>query len=67
MDKIHYEEMLNCIDRLWEEDAFNDTSVYIFAHCESSLTLIDELLTRRITPIAILDNSKEKWGIESDT
>ena len=64
MDKAHFDEMVNCIERLAADGAFDGSAVYIFAHCEASLTLADELMTRGITPDMILDNSKEKWGIE---
>jgi len=64
MDKAHFDEMVNCIERLAADGAFDGSAVYIFAHCEASLTLADELMTRGIAPDMILDNSKEKWGIE---
>lgn len=64
MDKAHFDEMVNCIERFAANGAFDGSSVYIFAHCEASLTLVDELMAREIIPTMILDNSKEKWGIE---
>lgn len=64
MDKAYYDEMINCIDQLNSEGAFAGSTVYIFAHCEASLTMIDELVARGITPTLILDNSEEKWGME---
>lgn len=64
MDKTRFDEMVNCIERLTAEGAFAGSDVYIFAHCEASLRLADELMTRGITPAMILDNNSEKWGIE---
>ncbi len=64
MDKAHYDEMINCIEDLIAVSAFDGRYIYIFAHCEASLTLTDELMARGITPAMIFDNSKEKWGIE---
>ncbi len=64
MDKAHYDEMINCIDQLNSEGAFVGSTVYVFAHCEASLTMADELMARSIIPALILDNSREKWGID---
>ena len=60
MDRIHYDEMLNNF-REQKED-IEERDVYLFGHCEASLSLVDLLVENDIRPIAILDNSEAKQG-----
>lgn len=46
-----------------ESGELNNRKVYLFGHCEATLTLIDRLLSCGIKPMAILDNNKIKYGI----
>ena len=60
MDNASYKEMMENLNK--RNDTLRDRSVYLFGHCEASLTLADELINLGIHPIAILDNSKVKQG-----
>lgn len=64
MDQNQYSEML---DRLNEYESYGYLSqgaIFVFGHCEASLTVIDEVLSRGYKVQGIYDNSKEKQGIE---
>lgn len=39
-------------------------SVFLFAHCEATMELADELLKMGIKPVAILDNNPDKYGLD---
>lgn len=60
MDKIHYDEML--INFREQKEDIKERDVYLFGHCEASLSLADLLIENDIHPIAILDNSEAKHG-----
>ena len=60
MDRQRYEEMIGNVDG--RKDDLLDKKVFLFGHCEASLTLADYLLDNEIHPLAILDNSEAKHG-----
>ena len=62
MDKYYYEEMLQNLTAY--ESRIKASDIYLFGHCEATLTLSDCLISKGIVPIAILDNSTEKQGKE---
>ena len=65
MDKVHFDEMVKCIDSLISKGVFEGKYVYIFAHCEASLTLTDELMARGITPAMIFGISSRDMAARS--
>ena len=56
MDQAQYTEMLQSLSE-YEGD------IFLFGHCEASLTVIDELEKRGYSVTGILDNSKEKQNV----
>lgn len=63
MDGKLYAEMLTNLNMYDKSGAFNNGAIFVFGHCEASLTVIDELLKRGFAVSGILDNSREKLGI----
>lgn len=63
MDKRYEEELKTNLKKAVESGELNNRKVYLFGHCEATLTLIDRLLSCGIKPMAILDNNKIKYGI----
>lgn len=64
MEQALYREMIVRLEECIEKDRLPQKSIFLFGHCEATLTLIDELLKRRITPFSIIDNSSSKWGMD---
>nr|MDE7476608.1 hypothetical protein [Lachnospiraceae bacterium] len=64
MDKLHYDEMLENLNRLEQADVFMDKIVYLFGHCNATEELADLLVERGYVVCAILDNNKAKQGTE---
>lgn len=62
MEKYYYDEMLQNLTAY--ESRIKTSDIYLFGHCEATLTLSDCLLSKGIVPIAILDNSAGKQGKE---
>lgn len=63
MDKIYEEELKVNLNQCVEHGEMANKRVYLFGHCEATLTLADQLLQCGIRPVAILDNNKIKHGI----
>lgn len=63
MDKKYEEELKTNLKKSLECGELEDRKVYLFGHCEATLTLIDMLLLHGIKPAAIMDNNKIKYGI----
>lgn len=63
METAHYHEMIENLKKSIESDQLKERIIYLFGHCEATLTLADELLKRGLTAKAILDNSSVKYGI----
>lgn len=61
MDRIYEEELRTNLKKCMENDGLEDRNVYLFGHCEATLTLADLLLSYGIMPVAILDNNKIKY------
>lgn len=65
MDRNHYKEMKENVDRLSADGAFIEKEIYIFGHCDASEELAG-LLTEKGYPVAaVLDNNPAKQGGES--
>lgn len=64
MEKARYDEMVKNINALDKEVILGKKKVLLFGHCNATLEVIDYLNTKGIEPIAILDNSEEKYGLE---
>lgn len=60
MDKVHYDEMVENFHS--RKNNLTGRTIYLFGHCEATLTLADLLLQNGIIPAGILDNSKIKHG-----
>ncbi|MBR0091196.1 MAG: hypothetical protein IJP92_05825 [Lachnospiraceae bacterium] len=63
MDRPHYREMMEALEKSETEDALRNKTIFLFGHADASLTLADELLSRGYKIRAILDNSDAKQGI----
>ena len=63
MNQAQYEEMRSNLNNYSENDALSESSIFVFGHCEASLSVIDELLKRGYSVSGILDNSKAKQEI----
>ncbi len=63
MNQSQYEEMRDNLNKYSRDGALSKGSIFVFGHCEASLTVIDELLSAGYEVTGILDNSKEKQGI----
>ena len=66
MDKMHYREMLERLDRYEQKERLDGKIIYLFGHCEATLTLAETLLDKGYSIRGILDNSREKQGKEVD-
>lgn len=62
MEKKYYNEMVKKFIEL--EPQMNGGAIYLFGHCEASLTLADFLLAKEVQIKGILDNSQQKQGLE---
>ena len=68
MERERYSEMIDNLKRLADEGVLGSTessrlSVFLFAHCDATMKLADELLKIRIKPAGILDNNSAKYGL----
>ena len=63
MDQNQYTEMIRNLNEYESLGLLRNKTIFLFGHCEASLTVIDELLSRGYEVKGILDNSKEKWGL----
>ncbi len=73
MERERYIEMMDNLNRLFHEGLLGNTktfnsdnqrkSVFLFAHCEATMKLADELLKMGIKPAAILDNNQDKYKL----
>ena len=63
MDAGRYEEMKQALYALEKDGIIQGKNLFLFGHCEATLSLIDLLFERGLSPKAILDNSPQKWGI----
>jgi len=64
MDKQYYEEMLVTLEGLEKEGILEGKNIYLFGHCNATEELADLFLSKGYQPVAILDNNKNKHGIE---
>ena len=62
MDKMHYEEMVSCLDELIRTGMIQNKKIYLFGHCHATEKLADLLLEQGFSIAAILDNNKAKHG-----
>lgn len=62
MDKLHYDEMVASLNNLEQEESIQKKNIYLFGHCNATEELLDLLLAKGYSPIAILDNNKNKQG-----
>jgi len=61
MEQVRYDEMVENFQS-YKESLVGKT-IFLFGHCEATLALEDLLVDNNLTPIAILDNNKNKHGI----
>lgn len=62
MDRVYEEELKANLSQWMECGEWESRRVYLFGHCEATLTLADYLFQYGIKPTAILDNNKIKHG-----
>ena len=62
MDKQHYNELIENLENFIKENNIQSKKIYVFGHCNATEVLIDELLKRKISVEAILDNNVSKHG-----
>ncbi len=62
MEKKLYDEMTENLAALEKNQDLKSKNIYLFGHCEATLTLIDLLLLKGYNPVSILDNSNLKQG-----
>lgn len=62
MDKLHYEEMVCCLDKLIQTETIQNKKIFLFGHCNATEKLADLLLDRGFPIAGILDNNKAKHG-----
>ena len=62
MDRQYYDEMINSLNSLEQEQKLREKRIYLFGHCNATENLVDVLLDRDCTPAAILDNNVSKHG-----
>lgn len=65
MERERFIEMTENLKRLTEMGVLqtNGAPIFLFAHCEATIELADELLRTGIKPSAILDNNLDKYGL----
>ncbi len=61
MEQTYYNEMTENVR--YHERILRGKNIFVFGHCEASLTLINTLKDYDINPVSILDNSREKYGL----
>ena len=62
MDKLHYDEMENNLNKLIADNILLHKRIYLFGHCNATEVLADLLLDRGFSVDAILDNNMSKHG-----
>ncbi len=62
MDKLHYKEMVSCLDEMIRTGIIRNKRIYLFGHCNATEELADLLLNRGFFVEAILDNNEAKQG-----
>lgn len=62
MDKFHYGEMLENLNRIERDGLLQGRAVYLFGHCNATEELVDLLLERGYRVSGILDNNCSKHG-----
>ncbi len=62
MEQARYDEMVGTL--YYYMNRLTGKKIFLFGHCEATLTLADLLADNNLTPTAIIDNSKNKHGIE---
>lgn len=63
MNQDQYTEMVRALNEYDSRGIISGGIIFVFGHCEASLTVIDEILSRGYKVAGILDNSLEKHGI----
>ena len=62
MDKLHYKEMVSCLDEMIRTGIIRNKRIYLFGHCNATEELADLLLNRGFFVEAILYNKEAKQG-----
>jgi hypothetical protein len=62
MEIRHKTEMIRVLDARIAARSFAGRAVLLFGHCDATEEMADYLLSRGVTPVAILDNSTAKQG-----
>ncbi len=62
MDKVHYKEMCENLENMFQSGVFAGRKIYLFGHCNATEALSDALMEKGIRVCAILDNNEEKHG-----
>ncbi|MDR0765252.1 MAG: hypothetical protein LBE65_06665 [Synergistaceae bacterium] len=62
MERRYKTEMIRVLDERIDARSFDGRMVLLFGHCNATEEMADYLLSRGVTPIAILDNSAAKQG-----
>lgn len=62
MDRMHYEEMAENLDKLIREGALRNKKIYLFGHCNATEELAGLLADKGFAVAAILDNNSAKQG-----
>ncbi len=62
MDRMHYKEMTESIERMVQEKAIQGKQIFLFGHCNATEELADWLLEVGFPIEAILDNNRDKHG-----
>lgn len=63
MDKEHLKEMRENFQQCKKNGLFLNRDIFLFGHCDATLTLADLLMENGYKPKSILDNSEVKQGI----
>lgn len=63
MERERFAELKRNLNRLNENGLLKEREVFLFAHCNATIELADELLKQGITPKAILDNNPNKYEL----
>lgn len=63
MEQKRHREMIGSIERL-HGNGMLSTDIFLFAHCNASLEIADELIGRGFKPVAILDNNPAKYELK---
>lgn len=63
MDKLHFEEMTDNLNRLEQSGALQNCKLYLFGHCNATEVLAKLLQERGYEVCGILDNNVSKQGM----